>query len=144
MVNLSDICGDHQNAMSLKFHEGSGRNKAVDRHGRPSDFAENLIHSLYTGNRLNIDTGLPETFNIGSVRVVLKEMIVLPHNKTPNRMIDRRVRIVPLIYDELFEMVRQTGYDGITIVAGPVQPIIRSIGVISSYGLWIGGQVVSS
>ena len=109
VMDLAHVAGDHQHLVGLEFHESRRRNKAVDRDRAPADAAEDVVHFLDARDALEGDAGLEQTLEINFVRVFLQEVSVLPHDETPDRMIDRRVLVEALVDGELQEMFREGG-----------------------------------
>ena len=104
VMDLAHVARDHENFVSLEFHERGRRNKSVHRHRAPIDRPENVVHLLDPRNALERNAGIEQPLKIDFVRVFLQEKNVLPHDETPDRVIDRGVFFVALIDCELQQM----------------------------------------
>jgi hypothetical protein len=71
----------------------------------PADLAEDFVHLFDPRNPVERDSGVEQPLEVKFVGVFLQEKSVLPHNETPDRMIDRGVFIVALVDGELEEML---------------------------------------
>src|SRR6202035_1670109 len=107
VVDLPHVAGDHQNLVSLKFHKRGRRDEPVYCDRAPANLAEDIVHFLDPWNALERDSGIEQTLEINFVGVLAEEKSVLPHDKTPDGMIDRRVIVVTLVDRELEQMLRQ-------------------------------------
>src|SRR5438067_2914295 len=104
VMDLTHVARDHQNLVSLKFHERGRRNKSVHCHRAPIDLAEDIVHLFDSRNTLERNTGIEQPLKIDFVCVFLQEKNVLAHDETPDRVIDRGVFFVALIDCELQQM----------------------------------------
>src|SRR4029078_6399346 len=107
VMDLTHVARDHENFVSLKFHERSRRNKSVYCHRAPIDRPENLVHLFDPRNALEGTAGIEEPLKIDFVCVFLQKENVLAHDETPDRVIDRGVLFVTLIDCELQQMFWQ-------------------------------------
>src|SRR5438552_17037971 len=107
MMDLTHVARDHENFVSLKFHERRRRNKSVHCHRAPVDPAEDIVHLFDPRNTLERNTGIEQPLKIDFVCVFLQEENVLAHDETPDRVIERGVFFVALIDCELQQMFWQ-------------------------------------
>ena len=101
VMDLPHIARDHQNFVSLKFHERRRRNKSVHRHCAPIDLGKDVVHFLNTWDAVKRNASVEKTLEVNLVRVFLQEENVLAHDESPDRVIHRRVIVVTLIDGEL-------------------------------------------
>src|SRR5205807_8821911 len=85
------------------------RKESVYRDCAPFDLAQNVIHLLDPRNALEGDAGIEQALKINFVGVLAEKENVLPHDESPERVIDRRVIVVTLIDCELQKMFRRRG-----------------------------------
>src|SRR5256886_17060278 len=104
VMDLTHVARDHENFVSLKFHERGRRNKSVHCHRAPTDPAEDIVHLFDPRNTLERNAGVEQSLKIDFVCVFLQEKNVLAHDETPDRVIDRGVFFVALIDCELQQM----------------------------------------
>src|SRR6267378_4848446 len=104
VMDLTHIARDHENFVSLKFHERGRRNKSVYCHRAPIDRPENLVHLFDPRNALEGNAGIEQPLKIDFVGVFFQKKNVLAHDETPDRVIDRGVFFVALIDCELQQM----------------------------------------
>ncbi len=109
VMDLAHVARDHEHLVGLEFHERRRRNESVHRHRAPADPAEDVVHLADARNALERDAGVEQALEVNLVRVFLQEKRVLPHDETPDRVIDRRVIVVALIDRELQEVFRERG-----------------------------------
>ena len=109
VMDLAHVARDHQDLVGLKFHERRWRNKPVHRHRPPANLREDIVHLFNARDALEGDARIKKTLEIDFVCVFLQKKGVLPHDKAPDRMIDRRVIVVTLIDCELKQMFGTTG-----------------------------------
>src|SRR6266581_1708597 len=107
VMYLTHVARDYENLVSLKFHERGWRNKPVHRHRAPIDPAEDVVHLFDPWNAFKRNAGIEQSLEIDFVGVLFQEKNVLAHDKTPDRVIDRRIFFVALIDRKLQEMFRQ-------------------------------------
>ncbi len=75
---------------------------------RRADLAQDVIHLADARDALEGDASLGADPKVNLVRVFLQEKRVLPHDETPDRVIDRRVIVVTLIDRELKQVFGET------------------------------------
>ena len=97
VMDLAHIARDHQNLVGLKFHEGGRGNKSIHRHRAPFDFREDIVHFFDARDALERNASVEQTLEVDFVCVFPQEKGVLPHDKSPHGMIDRRVIVVALV-----------------------------------------------
>src|SRR5437764_6775872 len=107
VMDLTHVARDYENFVSLKFHERGRRNKSVHRHRAPIDPAEDVVHLFDPWNAFKRNAGIEQSLEIDFVGVLFQEKNVLAHDKTPDRVIDRRIFFVALVDRKLQEMFRQ-------------------------------------
>ena len=95
--------------VGLEFHESRWRNEAVNRHRPPANLAEDLIHFTDPRNALKGDPGIEQSLEINLVGILLQEKHILPHDETPDRVIDRGIIVVALIDRELEQVFWKRG-----------------------------------
>src|SRR5438270_5866659 len=105
VMDLAHVTCDHQDPVSLEFHERGWRNETIYRDRAPADLAEDIVHLLDARDPLERNACLEEALEVNFVGVFLQEKHVLPHDKAPDGMIDRGVVIVTLVDRELKEML---------------------------------------
>src|SRR5437762_2680583 len=71
VMDLAHVARDHQNLVSLKFHERGRRNKAIHGHRAPADLAENVVHLLDARNALKRDPSIEQSLEINFVTVAV-------------------------------------------------------------------------
>ena len=88
VMDLAHVARDDQDLVSLKFHERRRRNETVHRHRAPLDLAQDVVHLLDARNALERNPGIEQALEINFMSVLLQKKSVLPHDETPDRMID--------------------------------------------------------
>ncbi len=126
VMDLPHVARDHQDLVSLKFHERRRRNKSVHRYRAPVDLGKDVVHFLNARDALKRDAGVEEPLEVNFVRILAQEKSVLTHDESPHGMIDRRVIVVTLIDGELQKMLRRGG-DGRVIQADPAGSFHRHL-----------------
>ena len=71
---------------------------------------KDVVHLADPRDALEGNAGLEQPLEINLVRVFLQEKNILPHDETPDRVIDRRVIVVALIHGELQKMLRERNH----------------------------------
>src|SRR5437763_8144100 len=82
VMDLTHVARDHENFVSLKFHERGRRNKSVHCHRAPTDPAEDIVHLFDPRNTLERNAGVEQPLKIDFVGVFLQEKNVLAHDET--------------------------------------------------------------
>ena len=109
VMDLPHVARDHEDFVGLEFHESGRRDEAIHRHRAPADLAEDVVHLADARDALERDAGFEQALEVNFVRVFLQEKRVLPHDETPDRMIDCRVIFETLVDCKLQEMLRKRG-----------------------------------
>jgi len=109
VMDLAHVARDHENFVSLKFHERRRRNKSVHRDRAPFDLREDIVHFLNARDAFERNPGVEQSLKVNFVRVFAEKENVLPHDESPHRVIDRRVIVVTLIDGELQKVFGRRG-----------------------------------